>query len=108
MTLAETLKSDIDFFLRSDEFAIAFTYQLKTGGALVNGKGLFDHASTQVDDIGAVSVQINEATLTCSEAQLPNGFGEGDQVSVGGKSYKVCAPPLSDGQGVVALHLELV
>ncbi|WP_027833830.1 head-tail joining protein [Maritalea myrionectae] len=108
MTLAETLKSDIDGFFRSDEFAIEFTYQLASGGVTNTLNGLFDHSSSQVDDLGSVPVQVNEATITCKMDDLPENAGEGDLVTIGGKAYKVCAPLAVDGQGVVELQLELV
>lgn len=108
MTLAQTIQSDLDVFFQSDEFGVPFTYQLVVGGAVHNLVGVFDNASTQVDDLGPVGVQINEATITCKLADLPAGHGERDLVSVNAKDYRVAAPIDADGQGLAVLELEIV
>lgn len=92
-------------FLDVDEFGVAVTYT--SDAATVSLSGVLDEADDlmALTDPGIVSAA---PVLTCRTADLPDGAGEDDMLSVGGVAYRVAAPPRHDRTGMTTLTLEVL
>lgn len=97
--------SDILQFLDPDEFGVAATYTLAAGGTS-NIQGIFDKEFNEIleNQFGA-GVSVHPARFGMREADLPGGYGDGDELIVAAKTYKVRAHE-HDGTGMTSLRLQ--
>jgi len=86
----------------------AVSYTLKAGGAPTDltGRAIFrdDHALLSLEGV-TVETQAIQPKLGVRIADLPAGWGEGDVVVVGARTFAV-ATATRDGEGGVDLELE--
>ncbi|WP_420406913.1 head-tail joining protein [Hoeflea sp.] len=90
-------------FLDADEFGVAASY-VKDSGPAIEVAGIFD-AEHQMLGIGDGDIASVGPEFTCREADLPAGYGDGDEITVNGVSYFVRHSE-PDGTGMVKLRLE--
>lgn len=92
-------------FLDTDEFGVSATYRL-SGGGMSAVQGIYDAPFAEVveDQYGA-GVTVHPASFTLRAADLPGGYGDGDDLILAGTTYAVRAHEL-DGTGMASLRLE--
>lgn len=102
------VESDSDrlAFLDADEFGVSVTYTPAGGAALDPFPGIFD-AEHQLAGLGGVDVASVSPQVMVRETDLPAGYGDGDEISIGAVAYIVRFPE-PDGTGMVTLRLEKI
>jgi hypothetical protein len=90
-------------FLDADEFGVTASY-VHDGGAAIEVSGIFD-AEHQMLGLGDGDIASVGPEFNCREADLPAGYGDGDEITVNAVLYFVRHPE-PDGTGMVKLRLE--
>jgi hypothetical protein len=90
-------------FLDADEFGVGASY-VKDGGSAIDIEGIFD-AEHQMLGLGDGDIASVGPEFTCREADLPAGYGDGDEITIGSVLYFVRHSE-PDGTGMVKLRLE--
>ena len=93
-------------FLDTDEFGVSATYALANdlGSKIV--QGIFDIEFEEVveNEFGA-GVATHPPRFRMPTADLPSGYGDGDELNVNAVTYTIRAHE-RDGTGMVSLRLE--
>ncbi len=101
------VESDADRleFLDTSEFGISATYALASDLGLKAVQGIFDLEFTEVvaDEFGGVGT--HPPGFRMRTADLPAGYGDGDELIVNATTYTIRAHE-RDGTGMVSLRLE--
>ena len=93
-------------FLDTDEFGMSATYDVADHLGISTVQGIFDKEFREVVEAEfGVGVATHPAGFTMREADLPAGYGDGDELIVNAITYTIRAHEL-DGTGMVALRLE--
>jgi hypothetical protein len=66
--------------------------------------GIFDETYLEVDPDTGASVMSQYPRVTIHDSNLPEGFSQGDQVTIKGKTYKARTIE-PDGQGMIQVKL---
>jgi len=74
-------------------------------GTTVNVKGIFDDPDMLFEIGESASKVVTMAKVSFAEADLHQGYGQGDTVRIKGVGY-VVRNPLRDGKGMVSIDLE--
>jgi hypothetical protein len=98
--------ADRAVFVNPDEFGVEATYVLN-GGGTYGVTGIFDAEYDAIvqDEFGAAGVVVNPPQFEMREADLPKGWGDGDEIIIAKEVYKVRVHE-RDGTGMVNLRLE--
>ena len=93
-------------FLDTSEFGVSATYVLANNLGVKSVQGIFDKEFREVvENEFGVGVGTHPAGFTMREADLPGGYGDGDELIVSAVTYTIRAHEL-DGTGMVSLRLE--
>ncbi len=93
-------------FLNTDEFGISATYALASDLGSKTVKGIFDIEFREVvENEFGVGVATHPPSFRMRTADLPGGYGDGDELIVNAVTYTVRAHE-RDGTGMVMLRLE--
>ena len=94
-------------FFDADEFGVSLSYTLNGGATTTGLFGLWDKDySVSVPGEFGIGIGTHPATLRMREADIPSGYGDGDQVVIASVTYDVRAHQL-DGTGMALLELEV-
>jgi hypothetical protein len=83
-----------------------FTYT-KSGGSSVEITGILEMPALVVNGLAGTDIVTADTELHAAEADLPDGYGEGDDVVARGVTYRTKVP-MPDGRGMVRIPLKKV